>query len=329
VRRLPGPWLFGGAAFRPGGADGEAWRGFGDARFVVPRWCYLVRGDTAVVRTCSTDPPCSPAADPPSPRTSHERPGLDLDGWRALVDEALAELDAGRLRKVVAARRTVWRGRAPIDPARVLARLGERHTDCTRFAVGCGDAVFLGATPERLVVRRGLSVVADALAGTAPPEGQPTVKDHREHAPVIAEIVASLAPFCTAVTPGPTRIRLLRDVQHLWTPIAGALTAPTHVVELAAALHPTPAVCGVPRAAALAFIDAHEPDPRGWYAGPVGWFDAAGEGAFAVAIRSAVVRGTEAWLHAGAGLVPGSDAELEWRETTWKLAAVGGALEAA
>src|SRR5207247_1750932 len=103
------------------------------------------------------------------------------------------------------------------------------------------------------------------------------------------------------------RIRTLKNVHHLWTPVHARLASGVHVLELVRALHPTPAVCGAPRDAALRWIGAHEPLGRGWYTGAVGWFDARGDGAFSVAIRAAVVEEGEAWLYAGAGIVDGSD----------------------
>ena len=106
------------------------------------------------------------------------------------------------------------------------------------------------------------------------------------------------------------------------------LDAAPHVLSLVGALHPTPALGGAPRAAALDWIAAREPSPRGWYAGPVGWCDARGEGEFFVAIRSALTQGTRAWAWAGAGLVEGSDAAREWDETEAKMAAMCAALGA-
>jgi isochorismate synthase EntC len=93
-----------------------------------------------------------------------------------------------------------------------------------------------------------------------------------------------------------------------------------HVLDLVRALHPTPAVCGTPRDAAIRWIASHEPETRGWYAGAVGWFDAAGDGAFSVAIRSGVLTRQEAWLYAGAGIVEGSDPALEYAEARVKQA---------
>ena len=120
--------------------------------------------------------------------------------------------------------------------------------------------------------------------------------------------------------------RVLRHLVHLHTPVVGQLDRDRHVLELVAALHPTPAVGGTPTDDAVAWIAGHEPTARGWYAAPVGWFDAAGDGEFAVAIRSGLCAGATVALYAGAGLVEGSDPTSEWHETEVKLAALTGAL---
>jgi isochorismate synthase EntC len=114
-------------------------------------------------------------------------------------------------------------------------------------------------------------------------------------------------------------VHALRHVQHLRTALSGSLKAPLHVLDLVARLHPTAAVGGTPRAAALAWLDAHEAADRGLYAGPFGTFDRTGNGLFVVAIRSALVGTREARLFAGAGIVRGSLAAREWCETRWKL----------
>ena len=126
--------------------------------------------------------------------------------------------------------------------------------------------------------------------------------------------------------PSRPEVRRLRHVLHLRTPIIARLHDPCHVLELVARLHPTPAVGGVPTEAALAWIREHEPDERGWYAGPVGWLDAEGDGSFAVALRSGVLEPGRVHLYAGNGIVRGSHAESELAETRLKLASLLAAL---
>jgi isochorismate synthase EntC len=218
----------------------------------------------------------------------------------------------------------------------------------------------VGATPERLIRRRGDDVDSEALAGsiarparaaaTAPPadashpfgampEGEgwddralamallDSAKDRGEHDLVVKAIEQGLGPWCREMSmPDTPAVRTLRHVIHLHTPVHGTLFAPRHVLALAAALHPTPAVGGTPTAAALSWIATHEPAARGWYAAPVGWFDADGDGELAVAIRSGLIDDASATLYAGAGIVRDSDAAAEWAETEVKLRALSGAL---
>ena len=120
-------------------------------------------------------------------------------------------------------------------------------------------------------------------------------------------------------------IRTLRQIVHLHTPITATLPAKLHVLEVAAALHPTPAIGGTPRSVATRWIAEREA-ARGWYASPVGWFDLEGNGELVVAIRSGVIEGEHVYLYAGSGIVAGSDPDRELVETDVKLATMLGAL---
>jgi menaquinone-specific isochorismate synthase len=251
--------------------------------------------------------------------------------WGAMIGDALERIRARELEKVVPMTLCKVATAGAIDPRTALGRLATLYPECVRFAFQRGDAVFLGASPERLVDKRGLHVASDALAGSAPrrAEGDARAalallesdKDRREHRMVVDAVRAALAPQAARIAvPAAPIVRTLRNVHHLWTPIAATLARPSHVLDLVRALHPTPAVCGTPRDAAIGWIAAHEPHTRGWYAGAVGWFDAEGDGAFSVAIRSGVLARHEAWLYAGAGIVEGSDASLEYAEARVKQA---------
>lgn len=343
----PGPRLWGGFAFVPGAAEAPPWRGFSDACFVLPRWTYGRHGGRAWLQAALAEPderlvpeydalvaalgapaaPAAPLAPGPVPiRVAH----LDRAAWDAEVRRLVSAIAGGELEKVVAARRAVVELDGELDDVAVIERLAV-HEGCTRFAFRQAGATFLGATPERLVARAGLEVATEALAGSMP-VGQASrllasAKDLAEHALVARAIAERLAPACARLeVPAAPVIRELKHVLHLSTPITGRLRRSAHVLELARALHPTPAVAGVPTEAALRWIAAHEPAPRGWYAAPVGWFDAAGDGEFAVALRSGVIEGRRAHVWAGAGIVRGSKPDAEWAETAWKLRALLGAL---
>jgi len=346
----PPPRLYGGLAFAPGAADGAPWTGLGDADFALPRWRLAVgaRGGAELSLVVSNwDDPAvrqqiagsieamlaSLAGEPPAPSQPHavSVDEQDPDLWRRQVDAIRRAIVHQRCDKIVAARSAMVTLAAPPSASAVLTRLGDRYPDCFRFAFRRGDATFLGATPERLIARSGDRFDTVALAGTAP-VGEAdallaSAKDRVEQAHVVRAIREALAPLASELTiPGEPLVRTLPGVLHLETRIGGRLARPAHVLELAAALHPTPAVGGYPRAAALAWIAEHEPEPRGWYAAPVGWFDAAGDGELAVAIRSGVIRGDRAWLHAGAGIVRDSDPDAELAETRLKLRALAGVL---
>jgi isochorismate synthase EntC len=184
------------------------------------------------------------------------------------------------------------------------------------------DRAYAGASPELLVRKRGSIVNARPLAGTGvdPDALLRSRKDAHEHALVVDAVIDALGRSCRDVrAAGPAPVELA-DVSHLATSVtARTRSEATSIADLVAALHPTPAVGGTPRDAALALIDALESEPRGRYAGPCGWIDRHGDGEFVVALRGADIAGTRAVLHAGAGIVAGSDPDLEWTETQQKL----------
>jgi len=277
------------------------------------------------------------AAFAPTAPPGHRIDQLPAARFAAIVDEILAGIASGRFAKVVAARRAEVVADRPFDVLAVLARLRSAAEGCVRFALSRGGSTLCGVTPERLVDRQGRTLRTEALAGTVAlsgPEGADTAasaarlagsaKDREEHALVVQEIARRLAPLCERLyVDAAPRTRALRHVLHLLTPIEGQLRAPLpHVLDLARALHPTPAVGGLPSAEAVDFIVNREPAARGWYAGPVGWFDAEGDGSLMVALRCAVLEGPRAWLWTGAGIVAGSRADEEYAETAVKQRAM-------
>lgn len=252
---------------------------------------------------------------------------------------AIAALAAGAVSKVVVATsRTVPFDAAAdaVDAADVARAAALAAPGCTSFLIApTADAAWLGATPERLVRVRGRQLRTMALAGTARRGATAAAdrdlgaalfasdKDRREHAAVVDAVTDALsaAPGLAGgivAAPGP-RLRRLATMQHLETPIAARGETRLDVLDIARRLHPTPALAGWPRAAALALIDRLEPDGRGWYGGAVGWIDAAGDGDLAVGIRAVLVGAGGATAFAGAGLVVGSEAAAEAREIALKL----------
>jgi menaquinone-specific isochorismate synthase len=248
----------------------------------------------------------------------------------AIATQAIA---AGQLKKVVLARRlSVEMGRS-IVPSAVLERLAEDEPSCTAFLLGRPDGAFVGASPELLVRRRGRAVLSHPLAGTAPLDANRgarllgSAKDLEEHELVVADIAGVLDPCCSElVVPSAPSLVPLQSMAHLGTRIEGQLIQEDgrvpSALELVGALHPTPAVGGVPRAQALALIQALEPARRGPWAGPVGWVGADGDGDWVIGLRSAILAGSLATVWAGAGIVAASDPEAELAETSVKLAPV-------
>ena len=260
--------------------------------------------------------------------------------YESRVRSALTAIVDGDLSKVTVARHEELRADAPVDVARLLVILRDRFPKCFVFCVQPpGAAAFVGASPEQLIACRGGLVRADALAGTAArgasageddslAEGlSSSPKEQREHAAVVDYLRAALEPVTVhlhaADEPGLLR---LANVQHLHTPFTGQLQNGEGVLELASRLHPTPAVAGLPRSAALSWLAEEEDLDRGWYAGGVGVVDSRGDGEFCVAIRSGLVSGSSLRIFAGAGIVEGSEPAREGAEVDQKLRGLREAL---
>lgn len=326
----------------------DLWADFGTARFVLPRVELVANGSetllacnlvlprdrehaddiVAALRDLGTPAP-PPQTTPPLPLTRTDAP--TEKEWRRLIRWALDAFEREALRKIVFARRVLLDLDHVMDPLHVLAHLADGTPSCTHFAVRpAGGATFIGASPERLFRQSGAQVVSEAVAGTRPRGDTPqhdaelrrellaSDKDRREHAFVSTAIRSALDPLCTSVETGAVSELPLARGRHLHARLDGTLRDGVRPVDLLGALHPTPAVAGVPTDAALAAIAHHEPFDRGWYAGPVGWMgrDAA---EFTVAIRSGLVRNDQLALYSGAGIVNGSDPRREWVEIEQKL----------
>lgn len=329
------------------------WNGFPGGLLVVPQ--LLFEGDrdgtqVTVTRICGEDgraeravdlldwlvadgAPAHRDTDAADDRTVVPDPGR----WTAEVRRACAAIGAGAMEKVVLARATrLGRGNGaggrPGSVGVALGALAVRYPGCRVFAVARGQRCFLGATPERLVELRDGTVRVSCVAGSAARGDddrtdrryadalRASAKDQAEHAVVVRAVRDDLAPLCDAVVI-PRRPTLLRlaNVQHLLSEVSARVRPGIGLFDLAAALHPTPAVGGWPRAEAARWIEEHEDFERGWYAGPLGWVDARGDGELFLGIRSALVAPGGTWLFAGCGIVAGSDAAAELAESELKL----------
>ncbi|MEM8925652.1 MAG: isochorismate synthase [Actinomycetota bacterium] len=313
-------------------ADGRRWLTIIDDGSL--RLSDAVERFRAVIAASDAGPTASSAPEPTSFTLTSP---LEPERWRDdVVAEARDRIKAGVLDKAVLARELVLRTDRPLAVETVLTQLIGTHPSAIIFAV---DG-FIGASPELLVSRHGDVVRAHPLAGTAPRATDPSAdgrlaaallassKDRWEHRITIDWLLDGLLPFCSYVDAEPEpSIVSLANVHHLGTLVEGRLSSPSaSALDLVAALHPTPAVGGDPQDVALSLIAELERADRGRYAGPVGWVDAEGNGAFAVGIRSASMADDEVRLFAGVGVVGDSDPEAELAETRAKFRAMLGAL---
>ncbi|QEL54544.1 isochorismate synthase [Chromobacterium paludis] len=273
----------------------------------------------------------------------------DASGFQAAVSQAVSRFQAGALRKAVLSRICELDFADTLAPDRVFDALCAQNPQGYQFQLPLsGGGHLVGVSPELLLQKRGACVRTFPLAGSAKrrPDAAAdeaaaagllaSAKDHYEHSLVVEDIRDALAPHCAELAiPETPSLLGTRAMWHLGTPIEGRLKDPAMTaLRLACLLHPTPAICGFPTAAARELIREIEPFPRGVFSGMVGWCDEEGNGEWAVTIRCATLFGRQARLFAGAGIVAASTPEAEWAETEAKLgtmlAAFGlGAREAA
>lgn len=258
--------------------------------------------------------------------------------WEKAVGQAVERINAGELDKVVLARDVVAHVEGDVDSRLLLDRLARDYPTCWTFNV----ADLVGATPELLVRRTGDLVTSRVLAGTVRRRGDSAEdqglaqallasdKDLAEHAYAVRSVAKALATHCTDMDlPESPGVLELANVQHLATDVTGRLADDASLLSLAASLHPTAAVCGTPTERALAVIGELEGMSRDRYAGPVGWFDARGDGEFGIALRCGLVDRDAGTVRAfaGCGIVAGSDPERELAESRAKLIPMKSALE--
>jgi isochorismate synthase len=342
------PVLTTGLAFAPS-AQRDVWASFGDGAVTLPRWAHRSeRGRASLVFSPDSAEPRDPSfalaeldaiwdaiesgaiETTPSPiaRATH----VDEERWTRSIEDVRARIASGEAHKIVVARRSIVVADGDFDPIAIARKLARPFANV--FVVRRGHATFVGATPEHLFQKRRLRVSTDALAGTVSlardPRGSSlfgSEKDRSEHAFVVDAIVERLASLGADVAVSAPVIRTIGDIGHLATPIRAALARDVSPFTIAARLHPTPAVGGVPHETALAWIAQNEPD-RGWYAGPLGWVDLEGNAEILVALRSALVLGARAIAYAGCGVVGASRPHAEYVETSLKLAPMLAALGA-
>lgn len=363
---MSGPLFLGGYSFTDHNI-GSVWNKFGAARFVLPEWMLIESGNlhllTVVIEKKErkahdiyqeiisriTDF-LNIAGDIESTHNGKSASNKilctlesisDRKKWNRNVNKAKTLIEKGRFEKIVLARSVTYTSSENINPTIVAHQLREKYPQCYNFLIQKDpDTSFVGATPERLAsfkdgvftteglagsTNRGTSAVEDAALAKSLLTSE---KDQNEHHFVVRAIGNSLQQFSDRIEhPRQPKIKKLKNVQHLFTPITASIKKGVQIHELIHELHPTPAVGGFPKDDAVPYIQEIETLERGWYSGPVGWFNMNGSGEFAVAIRSALLHKNSATLYAGCGIVKDSDPENEWDETILKFRPLLDALQ--
>jgi isochorismate synthase len=335
----------GGFAYRPDRDPGGAWSGFPALLFRVPALAVMRRRGRTFVTASTPDAESlleltSTAVRAPGARALSITPLRNPLAWTAAVQDVAARLRAGDAEKVVLAREVLARGDGVVSAGMVVRGLRAAYPSCFTYLIaGADGTAFAGASPELLVRRAGRHAVAQPMAGSVARGGSEadderlarqltaSAKDAAEHRLVSSFVVDALRPLATRVAAREPEVVRFTNIQHLATIVEAELMEPSaDLLTLAAALHPTPAVGGWPRAAADALIDELEGMERGWYAGAVGWMDGRGDGELAVALRCGLLWEDGARLYAGVGVMPDSDPARELEETELKFKALLTAL---
>lgn len=355
-----GPMLFGGFNFDPLKQTTSLWASFPHTLFVVPQimltiakgQAWLTINNLITSQSSLTDDyyhrdflhklnNITDKIDPPELANILHQEDIAPSQWMSDVERVTASIQSGELDKVVLARELRLFADQPIVASAALERLYTQQRDSYIFAFEHGDESFIGATPERLVKKEGEQFLSTCLAGSFA-RGNTTSEDVDfgvtllqddknllEHALAVKMIRNAMSEVCLSIEMPEQPILLkLKDIQHLYTPVAGKAREGASLLKAVEALHPTPALGGYPPQEAVEMIREVEQLDRGWYAAPIGWINRHQDGEFAVAIRSALIQGSEASLFAGCGIMGESDPLSEYNETTLKFRPMLTALDA-
>lgn len=355
-----GPHFYAGFTFESKLPDSEP---FAPATLFLPRWQVARRGmSTTAVANFKVDPDADLDAltdklwaayqkfsgfsygdvpsEPSKKLLKQTEFGTEDQSYVARVSTALRRIEEGRYRKIVLSRAVDQEFDHAFNPLTTLNGLRSEFRDCYSFSFeNDRGQSFIGSTPELLARVKDRRIETMALAGTSPrgksaredaqfaTELIESEKEAREHAHVVESIRRRLGSIGVEIEAvDQPELVVLPNVQHLRTRIRAELAPDSHLLDIVSALHPTPAVGGVPRETALPDIDELEPHRRGLYAGVLGYFNHRGEGEFCVGLRAGLIDGKHVRLFAGAGIVSGSDPEKEYTETELKISALRDAL---
>ncbi|MFS0864432.1 isochorismate synthase [Fredinandcohnia sp. 179-A 10B2 NHS] len=352
-----GPLLLGGFSFDPLKPKTVLWEDFPDVKFVLPQLMLsIINGKSflTINVVCNSDLPTRYEAfedfikhieninSKHSKQVSgYKRIEVEPTEWMESVRSAAEKVQNGVVEKVVLAREMRLQFESSISIESVLYQLKEEQAMSYLFAFEYGKSCFVGASPERLIKKEDQEFLTTCLAGSIR-RGKTLSEDEQlenellsdrknliEHDVVVQMIKSAMNEVCTSISsPDTPGIYKMRDIQHLYTPVKGIAKQGISLVNMVDRLHPTPALGGQPKQKAVEIIREIEVLDRGWYGSPVGWIDAKDNGEFAVAIRSGLVKGKNASLFAGCGIVGDSEPESEYKETMIKfkpmLSALGG-----
>lgn len=358
------PMLFGGFSFDPSHKRTSEWDAFPSAYFVVPTHQLVQKEHKTFIMTnvitnnydaeeClarlkeERDALVEQALQyaeeempKPTIATTHE---TEVDSYKAAVANTTRKIQAGEADKVVIARSLHLMFEERVNTVTALAHITKEQPKSYRFGIKRHGQLFFGATPERLIeikngraysacvagsIQRGKTEAEDRALGTTLLNDPKNLGEHQYVVDMITKVFAS---YCKDLQiDDQPQLMKVRDIQHLFTPVAATVREESNIFKFIQSLHPTPALGGVPTSESLNIIREEEQMDRGYYAGPIGWVDTNGDGEFAVAIRSGLLDGKEAYLYAGGGIVADSNVESEYEETWVKfrpvLRALGGQL---
>lgn len=357
------PILFGGFTFDPeNGVTGE-WEGIPQAFFAVATYQLVMRNDHVYISTnyiaeqenpqvfeqlCKKRDELMHTAQVKALKT-YSKPQVksSFEPYKEEYLESIKQVTSlirqKKADKVVIARSLALQFEEAVSSPNVLSQIILEQPESYLFGLEYQDKLFFGASPERLVKVEDSYAYSSCVAGsvkrgkTAEEDeklGQSLLNDAKnrsEHQYVVDMIGNTFKENCSSYDiPSQPKLLKIRDIQHLFTPVEGQLKNNATILQLVKTLHPTPALGGVPRNRAMEVIRAYEPMNRGYYAAPIGWLDAEGNGEFAVAIRSALLLQDKAFLYAGGGIVADSEPQSEYEETLVKfrpmIRALGGQL---
>ena len=344
--------FFGGFSFDAHHKESPLWSGFPSALFIFPR-VQLVQSKTGFELTLNEygtdiDPSQvelsllslksslesipNPPRSSPSAQILKLTPSVSNKLWTSQLTEVLDTIKNGPLDKVVLAQSLHATLEQTLIPLNTFHKLRGQNPGCYHFLFEPvnGNTMF-GATPELLVSRDGDVIQTEALAGSIARGNSESTdsalsqellrssKNQHEHSIVLETLKSKISSFATDIEITPQKIKKLETVQHIWTTMKATLDKSDHILSIASAFHPTPAISGIPSNIAQDVINSIEPFERGWYGGLFGWFDPGGNGEFTVSIRSAIAHKNEVMLYAGAGIVPDSNPQEEWNEIQLKF----------